>query len=99
MKIIANLVKVGNVIKFKDKLLQVLNTNTIKPGKGGAYIQLEMRDLKNGSKLNERLRTSENVEKILRLDNVKTFHLGLTKKKCPKHPLYVSYEKSLESWF
>ncbi len=45
------------------------------------------------------LRQGENVEKILRFNNIKTFHLGLTKKKCPKHPLYVSYEKSLESWF
>ena len=41
-----------------------MNTNTIKPGKGGAFIQLEMRDLKSGSKVNERLRTSENVEKL-----------------------------------
>ena len=46
MKIIANLIKVGNVIKFKDKTFQVLNTNTIKPGKGGAFIQVEMRDIK-----------------------------------------------------
>ena len=64
MKMIANLIKVGNVIKYKDKTLQVMNTNTIKPGKGGAFIQLEMRDLKSGSKVNERLRTSENVEKL-----------------------------------
>ena len=41
-----------------------MNTNIIKPGKGGAFIQLEMRDLKSGSKVNERLRTSENVEKL-----------------------------------
>ena len=64
MKIIANLIKVGNVIKFKDKTFQVLNTNTIKPGKGGAFIQVEMRDIKSGSKTNERFRTSENVEKV-----------------------------------
>ena len=41
-----------------------MGTNTIKPGKGGAFIQLEMRDLKSGSKVNERLRTSENIEKL-----------------------------------
>ena len=64
MKMIANLVKVGNVIKYKDRVLQVMNTNTIKPGKGGAFIQLEMRDLKSGAKVNERLRTSENIEKL-----------------------------------
>jgi len=64
MKMIANLIKVGNVIKYNDKTLQVMNTKIIKPGKGGAFIQLEMRDLKSGSKVNERLRTSENVEKL-----------------------------------
>ncbi len=64
MKMIANLIKVGNVIKYKEKVFQVLNTNTIKPGKGGAYIQVEMRDIKSGSKTNERFRTSENVEKL-----------------------------------
>ena len=64
MKMIANLIKVGNVIKYKDRVFQVMGTNTIKPGKGGAFIQLEMRDLKSGSKVNERLRTSENIEKL-----------------------------------
>ena len=64
MKMIANLIKVGNVIKYKDKTFQVMSTNTIKPGKGGAFIQLEMRDLNSGSKVNERLRTSENIEKL-----------------------------------
>ena len=64
MKMIANLVKVGNVIKYKDRVFQVMNTNTIKPGKGGAFIQLEMRDLNSGAKVNERLRTSENIEKL-----------------------------------
>ena len=51
MKMIANLIKVGNVIKYKEKVFQVLNTNTIKPGKGGAYIQVEMRDIKVAQKL------------------------------------------------
>ena len=64
MKMIANLIKVGNVIKYKEKVFQVLNTNTIKPGKGGAFIQVEMRDLNSGAKINERFRTSENVEKL-----------------------------------
>ena len=64
MKMIANLIKVGNVIKYKDRVFQVMGTNTIKPGKGGAFIQLEMRDLKSGSKVNERLITSENIEKL-----------------------------------
>ena len=64
MKIIANLIKIGNVLEHKGKKFHVLNTNTIKPGKGGAYIQVEMRDVKSGAKVNERFRTSENVEKL-----------------------------------
>jgi len=64
MKIIANLIKVGNVLEHKGKKFHVLNTNTIKPGKGGAYIQVEMRDIKSGAKVNERFRTSENIEKL-----------------------------------
>ena len=59
MKIGANILREGNVIKHNEKVLQVMNTNIIKPGKGGAYIQVEMRDLKNGTKINERWRTSD----------------------------------------
>ncbi len=64
MKIIANLIKVGNILRHREKLLEVLNTSIIKPGKGGAFIQVEMKDIKSGIKFNERWRTSENVEKI-----------------------------------
>ena len=63
MKINANLIKAGNILNHKNRLLQVLNTNIIKPGKGGAFIQVEMKDIKDGTKFNERWRTSENVEK------------------------------------
>ena len=62
MKVNANLLNAGNVIKHKNKAYKVLNTNIIKPGKGGAYIQVEMRDLVSGLKTNERWRTSENIE-------------------------------------
>ncbi len=64
MKISANLIKAGNVLKHKDKMMEVLNTSVIKPGKGGAFIQVEMKDIKSGVKFNERWRTSDNVEKI-----------------------------------
>ena len=76
MKIIANLIKIGNVLEHKGKKFHVLNTNKIKPGKGGAYIQVEMRDIKSGAKVNERFRTSENVEKLsVNLDNSSTSKL------------------------
>ena len=64
MKVNANLLRNGNVIRHSNKILQVINTNIIKPGKGGAYIQVEMRDLVSGLKTNERWRTSENIEKL-----------------------------------
>ena len=73
MKINANLLKVGHIIRHNDRLLQVLNTNIIKPGKGGAYIQVEMRDLKSGSKTNERWRTSDDIEKISVSELLTTF--------------------------
>ena len=59
MKINANLIKAGNLLKHKEKMFEVLNTSVIKPGKGGAFIQVEMKDIESGAKFNERWRTSE----------------------------------------
>lgn len=64
MKINANLIRTGNIIRHEEKMYQVLETSTIKPGKGGAYIQVEMRDIVSGLKNHERWRTSESVEKL-----------------------------------
>lgn len=73
MKVNANLLKNGNVIRHANKMYQVIGTNIIKPGKGGAYIQVEMRDLITGLKTNERWRTSENIEKLTTEDFKCTF--------------------------
>ena len=54
-----------------------MNTNIIKPGKGGAYIQVEMRDVETGIKTNERWRTSESVEKLV-TEEIKSTFLFLT---------------------
>lgn len=67
MKISANDVKVGNVISHDNKYLVVLKTMHTQPGKGGAYIQLETKDIKTGTKINHRFRSSEDVERV-RLD-------------------------------
>lgn len=67
MKVNANTLSKGNVIEHEGKLMQVLSTFISKPGKGGAFIQLELRDIRNGNKDNIRLRTQETVEKA-RLD-------------------------------
>jgi elongation factor P len=70
MKISANDIKVGNVISHDNKYLVVLKTMHTQPGKGGAYIQLETKDIKTGTKINHRFRSSEDVERI-RLDQQK----------------------------
>ena len=67
MKISANDIKIGNVISHDNKYLVILKTMHTQPGKGGAYIQLEMKDIKTGTKMNHRFRSTEDVEKI-RLD-------------------------------
>ena len=65
MKINANEIKVGMLIEYKNDLWEVLKTQHVKPGKGGAFNQVEMKSVNNGSKHNERFRSSENVEKAL----------------------------------
>ena len=63
MKISANEVKVGNILEFENKLWKVLKLEHRKPGKGGAYIQIEFKDINIGTKKNERFRSDENIEK------------------------------------
>ena len=64
MKINGNAVRVGNVIEHNDRLWMVVKTQAVKPGKGGAFNQVELKDVRNGSKLNERFRADEQVERI-----------------------------------
>ena len=63
MKINAGEIRVGMLLEHKDDLWQVLKTQHVKPGKGGAFAQVEMKSVNKGTKLNERFRSSENVEK------------------------------------
>jgi len=67
MKINGNEIKPGNIISHQDGLWVAVKTNAVKPGKGGAFNQVELKNLIDGRKLNERFRASETVEKI-RLD-------------------------------
>jgi len=64
MKINGNAIKIGNIIEHKGGLWRAVKTEHTQPGKGGAYLQVELRNLKDGSKLNERFRASEAVEKV-----------------------------------
>lgn len=59
----ANSISVGNVLKHKDRFWVVSKTEHVKPGKGGAFVQVEMKDIITGTKLNERFRASEDVQK------------------------------------
>ncbi len=63
MKINAGEIRVGMLLEYKNDLWQVLKTQHVKPGKGGAFAQVEMKSLNKNTKLNERFRSSENVEK------------------------------------
>lgn len=64
MKIQANTIRPGNVIEHDGKQLNVLKIQILQPGKGSAFIHVEMRDIRTGIKTNERFRTSESVEKL-----------------------------------
>ena len=70
MKINATEIRVGMILEYKEDLWEVLKTNHVKPGKGGAFAQVEMKSLIKSTKLNERFRSSETVEKAT-LEEVK----------------------------
>ncbi len=63
MKINASEIRVGMLLEYKNDLWQVLKTQHVKPGKGGAFAQVEMKSVNKNTKLNERFRSSETVEK------------------------------------
>ena len=65
MKVNGNTIKPGNVIEHKNGLWVAVKTSHVKPGKGGAFAQIELRNLKDGTKLNERFRSSENIERVI----------------------------------
>ena len=65
MKIGGNEIKVGNILEINNKFLKVLKTQRTQPGKGGAFIQAELKDIKEGTKMNSRFRSSETVERAI----------------------------------
>ena len=65
MKIDGNQIKVGNILEINSKLWKVIKTQHTQPGKGGAYLQVEMKELREGTKINERFRSSETVERAI----------------------------------
>lgn len=65
MKINAIDIKPGNVLESEGKLWLVLKRDFVQPGKGGMFAQVEMRDLRTGTKTTERFRTQEAVERVV----------------------------------
>jgi elongation factor P len=64
MKINGNEIRPGNVIKHNGELWVAVKLQHVKPGKGGAFAQIELKNLLNGSKLNERFRSADKVERV-----------------------------------
>ena len=64
MKINGNEVRPGNVLHHKGTLWVAVKVQSVKPGKGGAYAQVELKAIVEGTKLNERFRSSETVERV-----------------------------------
>jgi elongation factor P len=67
MKINGNSIRPGNIIEHQGRLWRAVKTQHTQPGKGGAYLQVELKDIRDGTKMNERFRSSETVERV-RLD-------------------------------
>ena len=63
-KINGNEIRPGNVLEHNDGLWSAVKVDHVKPGKGGAFAQVELRNLRNGSKLNERFRSADKVERV-----------------------------------
>tara|TARA_B100002051_G_scaffold267955_1_gene297135 strand:+ start:2794 stop:3357 length:564 start_codon:yes stop_codon:yes gene_type:complete len=81
MKILGNEIKIGMIIEHKDDLWSVLKAQHVKPGKGGAFNQVELKSVKKGTKLNERFRSSDTVERAV-LDEKKFNYLYEDENSC-----------------
>ena len=81
MKILGNEIKPGMIIEHNNDLWSVLKTQHVKPGKGGAFNQVELKSVKKGTKLNERFRSSDTVERAI-LDDKKFNFIYEDEKNC-----------------
>ena len=73
MKINVSEIRVGMLLEYKNDLWLVLKTQHVKPGKGGAFAQVEMKSVGKNTKLNERFRSSESIEKASLEEMIFTF--------------------------
>ena len=98
MKILGNEIKPGMIIEHKNDLWSVLKAQHVKPGKGGAFNQVELKSVKKGTKLNERFRSSDTVERAI-LEDKKYNFLYEDEKNChfmdPNNFEQIQVNKSL----
>ncbi|MGU9961780.1 MAG: elongation factor P [Candidatus Puniceispirillales bacterium WSBS_2018_MAG_OTU23] len=73
MKLNGNAIRPGNVIEHNKRLWVAVKISHVKPGKGGAFAQVELRDIRDGTKLNERFRSSETVERVILTESTSTY--------------------------
>ncbi|MCE2517742.1 MAG: elongation factor P [Alphaproteobacteria bacterium] len=73
MKLNGNAIRPGNVIEHNKRLWVAVKISHVKPGKGGAFAQVELRDIRDGTKLNERFRSSETVERVILTESKSTY--------------------------
>lgn len=73
MKIDGNSIRPGNVVEHQGRLWRAIKIQHTQPGKGGAYLQVELKELRDGTKLNERFRSSEKVERVSLEQNLYQF--------------------------
>ena len=73
MKINGNAIRQGNVIEHNGKLWIAVKISHVKPGKGGAFAQVELKNIRDNTKLNERFRSSETVERVILSEKVATY--------------------------
>ena len=79
MKILGNEIKPGMVIEHKNDLWTVLKAQHVKPGKGGAFNQVELKSIKKETKLNERFRSSDSVERAVLDEKKFSFYMKMKK--------------------
>ena len=65
MKIIANEIKLGMILDHNNDLWEVIKIQHVKPGKGGAFNQVELKSINKDTKLNERFRSSDSIERVI----------------------------------
>ena len=98
MKISAGEIRVGMLLEYKNDLWQVLKTQHVKPGKGGAFAQVEMKSVNKNTKLNERFRSSETVEKASVEENLYNYlYVGFIANQIPNAKIIHCFRNPLDN--